>query len=110
MADSNNIRCADIEKLVKFETDSQNAITEFERIKNKFQEINDTLLSKWQGEGANQYKKEVDNILEKIGNVAEVLNAINNGVVKSAKDAYLQLDADLAAFNENPTAEDGGES
>ncbi|MDE7389851.1 MAG: hypothetical protein K2M82_02790 [Lachnospiraceae bacterium] len=110
MADGNNIRCADIEKLVQFETDSQDAITEFERIKSKFKEINDTLLSKWQGAGANQYKKEVDNILEKIGSVADVLDAINNGVVKSAKDAYLQLDADLAAFNENPTTEDGGES
>lgn len=110
MADGNNIRCADIEKLVQFETDSQDAITEFERIKSKFKEINDTLLSKWQGAGANQYKKEIDNILEKIGSVADVLDAINNGVVKSAKDAYLQLDADLAAFNENPTTEDGGES
>ena len=24
------------------------------------------------------------------------------------RDAYLQLDADLAAFNENPTSEEGG--
>ena len=109
MADGNNIRCADIEQLVQFETDSQEAIKEFERIKNKFKEINDTLLSSWKGTGADQYKKETDNILEKIGNVSEVLDAINNGVVKSAKDAYLQLDADLAAFNLNPTAEEGGE-
>ena len=33
---------------------------------------------------------------------------INEGAVKSARDAYLQLDADLAAFNENPTSEEGG--
>ena len=57
MADGNNIRCADIEKLVQFETDSQEAIKEFERIKNKFKEINDTLLSSWKGTGADQYKK-----------------------------------------------------
>lgn len=109
MADGNNIRCADIGKLEQFETDSKDAIAEFDRIKRRFKEINDTLLSKWQGAGANQYKKEVDNILEKIGSIADVLDAINNGVIKSAKDAYLQLDSDLAAFNENPTTEEDGQ-
>ena len=49
MADGNNIRCADIEKLVQFESDSQEAITEFDRIKNKFKEINDNLLTQWKG-------------------------------------------------------------
>lgn len=110
MADGNNIRCADIEKLVQFEADSQDAITEFDRIKNKFKEINDNLLAQWKGAGADQYKKEVDHILEKIKSVAEVLNAINNDALKSTKDVYLQLDADLAAFNENPTTEDGEDS
>ena len=109
MAEGNNIRCADIEKLVQFEKDSQEAIKEFDRIKGEFKTINDTLLTKWQGAGADQYKKEVDHILENIGSVAEVLDAINNSVVKGTKDAYLQLDADLKAFNENPTTEDGGE-
>lgn len=42
--------------------------------------------------------------------MAEVLNAINNDALKSTKDVYLQLDADLAAFNENPTTEDGTEN
>lgn len=108
MADGNHIRCADIEKLVQFKKDSQDAKTEFDRIMKTFKDINDTLLSKWQGAGANQYKKEVDHILEKIGSLGEVLDAINEGAVKSARDAYLQLDADLAAFNENPTSEEGG--
>ena len=53
-------------------------------------------------------RQEVEHILEKIGSVGEVLDAINEGAVKSARDAYLQLDADLAAFNENPTSEEGG--
>lgn len=107
MADGNHIRCADIEKLVQFEKDSQTAKIKFDEIKKKFKDINDALLSKWQGAGANQYKKEVDHILEKIGSLGEVLDAINNGAVKSAREAYLQLDADLAAFNENPTSEEG---
>jgi uncharacterized protein YukE len=103
----NNIRCADIEKLEQFENDSKDAIEEFDRIKRRFKEINDTLLSKWQGAGADQYRKEVNSILENIGSVAEVLNSINNDVIKGVKDAYNQLDSDLAAFNENPTTEEG---
>lgn len=103
----NNIRCADIGKLEQFESDSKEAIEEFERIKNKFNEINTTLLAKWKGAGADQYRNEVNNILEKIGSVAEVLNSINNDVLKGVKDAYNKLDADLAAFNENPTTEEG---
>lgn len=107
MAEGNHIRCADIEKLVQFEQDSQDAKTEFDRIMKAFKDINDTLLSKWQGAGADQYKNEVDHILEKIGSLGEVLDAINDGAVKSARDAYLQVDADLGAFNENPSAEEG---
>jgi cell division ATPase FtsA len=101
MADGNHIRCADIEKLVQFEKDSQVAKTDFDNIIKEFKRINE-------GAGANQYRKEVEHILEKIGSVGEVLDAINEGAVKSARDAYLQLDADLAAFNENPTSEEGG--
>lgn len=101
MADAVNIRCADITKLEKFESDSQDAIKEFKRIKDKFKDINDTLLGKWKGAGADQYKNEVDNILEKIGSVEEVLNAINDSV-KGIRDTYNQVDSDLAAFNENP--------
>lgn len=108
MADGNHIRCADIEKLVQFEKDSQVAKTDFDNIIKEFKRINEALLGKWQGAAANQYRKEVEHILEKIGSVGEVLDAINEGAVKSARDAYLQLDADLAAFNENPTSEEGG--
>lgn len=101
-----SIRCADIEKLVQFEKDSQDAITEFERIKTQFKTINENLLSKWQGAGAKQYKKETDHILEEITSIAEVLDAINNGVLKDIKNAYIQLDEELKTFNENPTSEE----
>ncbi len=102
-----SIRCADIEKLIQFEKDSQDAITEFERIKKQFKTINDNLLSSWQGKGAKQYKKETDHILEEIQSIAEVLDAINNGVLKDIKNAYTQLDEELKTFNENPTSEEG---
>ena len=103
---ASNIKCADIGKLVQFESDSKAAKAEFNRIQRRFKEINDELLKKWQGAGADQYKKEVDSNIEKIGNVSEVLDAINDGVLKNVKDAYLQLDEELGKFNLNPTTED----
>ena len=99
---------ADIDKIAIFERKSQEAITEFDDIKTKFGEINDTLLSKWIGEGADAYKHETDNILEKIGGVKDVLDGINNGVVKDVKDSYLKLDEELGEFNKNPLPAEGG--
>ena len=52
MADGNHIRCADIEKLVQFEKDSQVAKTDFDNIIKEFKRINEALLGKWQGAGA----------------------------------------------------------
>ena len=48
MADGNHIRCADIEKLVQFEKDSQVAKTDFDNIIKEFKRINEALLGKWQ--------------------------------------------------------------
>lgn len=44
MADGNHIRCADIEKLVQFEKDSQVAKTDFDNIIKEFKRINEALL------------------------------------------------------------------
>ena len=93
---------ADIGKIAIFERKSQEAITEFDAIIAKFNEINSTLLSKWEGAGADAYKNETDHILENIGGIRDILDAINNGVVKDIKDNYNKLDADLAEFNRNP--------
>ncbi len=101
MADGNFVS-ADIEKLAKFESKSQEVIKEFDAIKTKFEKINTTLLKKWEGEGADEYKTETDHILEKIGGVKDVLDGINNGVVKDVKDSYTKLDEDLDTFNRNP--------
>ena len=43
----------------------------------------------------NAYKKESDHIMENIGGIKDILDSINNGVVKDTKDAYLQLDEEL---------------
>ncbi len=98
---------ADIEKIVKFEESSEEAINEFNAIKEKFNDINTTLLNKWKGEGKDAYKKESDHILENIGGIKDVLDAINNGVVKDAKEAYLKLDGELGEFNRNPQSSEG---
>ena len=49
MADSAFV-LADIDKLVQFEKKSDEAIKEFDAIKEKFNDINTTLLKKWKGE------------------------------------------------------------
>ena len=100
---------ADIAKIQKFESDSADAIQEFDSIKNKFNEINATLLSKWKGDGAEAYKKESDHILENIGGVKDVLDSINNGAVKDVKDNYNKLDEELEAFNRNPQSAESAE-
>jgi uncharacterized protein YukE len=95
---------ADIDKILKFETDSADAIAEFDRIKTTFDTINSTLLGKWQGDGADAYKTETDHILENIGGIKDTLDGINTTVLKDVKDSYLNLDEQLGAFNVNPTS------
>ncbi|GAE90273.1 WXG100 family type VII secretion target [Acetivibrio straminisolvens] len=105
MADSGFV-LADIEKLVQFEEQSQEAIEEFDAIKKEFERINQTLLSKWKGEGADAYRQETDHILTNIGGIKDVLDAINNGAIKAIKENYLMLDEELGQFNRNPQAAD----
>ncbi len=93
---------ADIGKISKFMSESAEVIKEFDAIKEKFEDINATLLNKWKGEGADAYKTETDHILENIGGIKDVLDGINNGAVKSLKDEYTKLDDELAEFNKNP--------
>lgn len=101
MADSAFVS-ADIEKLIRFEKDSQEAIKEFNAIKTEFGNINSTLLRSWKGEGADAYKSEADHILEKIGGIEDVLTAINEGAVRAVKENYMKLDEELGEFNRNP--------
>lgn len=96
---------ADIGKISEFERRSQEAITEYDAITTKFNEINATLLGKWEGKGADAYKNETDHILENIGGIKDVLDGLNNGVVKDIKENYNKLDTELGEFNRNPQSE-----
>lgn len=109
MADSNFVS-ADIAKITKFMSDSEEVIKEFNDIKEKFNLINSTLLGKWKGEGADAYRKETDHILENIGGIKDVLDSINNGAVKTIVDEYTNLDNELAEYNRDPQSgeENGG--
>ena len=96
-----------IGKISKFMYESAEAIHEFDAIKEKFNSINSTLLSKWKGEGAEAYKRETDHILENIGGIRDILDGMNNDAVKSIKDEYTRLDNELAEYNRNPPSGDG---
>ena len=104
MAESTFIS-ADTTKIADFESKSAEVIEEFDNIKKEFHEINKELLNTWKGSGANAYKYETDHILEKIGSIADVLNAINEGAVKSIRDTYSEFDEELGKFNKNPKSE-----
>lgn len=98
---------ADTTKIAEFEEKSPEIIKEFEAIKQEFQRINSELLSVWKGVGAKAYKYETDSILEKVGSVEDVLNAINESVVKDVRSTYSSFDEEMGAFNMNPSSEEG---
>ena len=107
MADSAFVS-ADISKIADFERDSADAIKEFAAIREEFERINSVLLGTWKGTGANAYKYETDHILEKIGSVEDVLNAINEGAVKSIRTTYSDFDDEMGEFNRDPGEGEGG--
>ena len=47
---------------------------------------------------------EIAHILEKIGSVEDVLEAINESAVKDIRDSYSQVDDELGEFNRNPNS------
>ncbi len=100
---------ADISKISSFESGSAEAVAEFNSIRDKFESINSTLLGQWKGEGADAYQHETDHILENIGGIKDILDSINNSVVKDIKDYYLELDNALGEFNRNPQTAEGNE-
>ncbi len=103
--DEGSFVSADIGKITKFMSESEAAIAEFDAIKDEFNSINSTLLSKWKGQGADAYKKETDHILDNIGGIKDVLDSMNNETVKSIVDEYTRADNELGEYNRNPPTE-----
>jgi len=96
---------ADIGKLESFVSGSQDAITEFDAIKQEFNDINSRLLSNWKGAGADAYKYETDHILENLSGIRDTLTEINEGVISDIIENYNSLDDSLGDFNRNPSEE-----
>lgn len=90
---------ADIGKLESFVFDSEAAIKEFGDIRTTFEDINKTLLDNWDGVGRSSYKSVSDHILEKVGGIQDVLNTINDTIVKDLISQYNAIDKDLAEQN-----------
>lgn len=90
---------ADISKLEKFMEDSEYVITEFSNIREKFIEINNELLAKWDGLGSAAYRLEVEHITEKIGSIKDILDTINNVVVSDLVTQYNSVDKELGDYN-----------
>ena len=100
-------KSADTTKIAEFERQSMEAIREFVAIKEEFGRINSDLLGAWKGSGANASKHETDHILEKIGSIEDVLNAINESAVKDIRSTYSETDEQLGEFNRNPHSGEG---
>ena len=103
--DKSGFVSADTGKIADFESKSIEVIKEFADIKKEFERINGELLSTWKGVGANAYKEETGHILEKIGSVEDVLDAINGSAVKDIRSTYSEFDEEMGEYNKNPGAE-----
>ncbi len=101
---------ADIAKLESFVSESEEAIREFADIRTEFDRINNTLLANWDGVGSSAYSKVAKNITEKIGGIKDVLDTINDSVVKDLIEQYKQLDKDLGDYNRKAGEPEEGEA
>lgn len=91
----------DVSKLESFVTESKEAITEFSKIREEFNRINNALMAEWEGSGKSAYKNVTDHIFEKIGSIEAALNEINNNVLTDIIAHYNSLDKDLADYYNN---------
>lgn len=103
VVDDSKFRSVDITKIAEFVDACPQLISDFNSIKERFQSINSTLLGMWDGEGADEYRFEADSILEKIGDLGNVLYEITEGSLKEIRSAYSDTDEELGAFNRDPS-------
>lgn len=90
---------ADIGKLESFITDSEEAIKEFAAIRTEFDRINRVLLANWEGSGRTSYNKVAAHITEKIGGIQDILNTINDTIIKDLVYQYNAIDRELGEYN-----------
>ncbi|MBQ1517063.1 MAG: hypothetical protein IIZ46_02515 [Clostridia bacterium] len=98
MANGEFIR-ADIGKFESFMSESEDCIREFGEIRDEFERINSTLLQNWDGLGKASYENVVSHVTEKIGGINDVINTINDSVIKDIVEYYNKLDKELGDYN-----------
>ncbi len=108
VAINKNFVSADTTKIAEFEKQGKEAIKEFNKIKEEFGRINGDLLAVYKGVGADAYKYETDNILEKIGSVKDVLNAITESM-SGIRSTYSEFDDELGESNRSLIPAEEGE-
>ena len=96
---NSEFRRADIGKLESFVSQSEEAIQEFSNIIDEFDRINNTLLKNWEGEAKAAYGKMAVHITEKIKGIKEILDTINDKMLKDIIEQYNTLDKDLGEQN-----------
>ena len=104
VAINKNFVSADTTKIAEFEKQGKEAIKEFNKIKEEYGD----LLAVYKGVGADAYKYETDNILEKIGSVEDVLNAITESM-SGIRSTYSEFDDELGESNRSLIPAEEGE-
>lgn len=102
--DDRKFHSVDLVKVGTFIDRSPGIIREFEEIKTEFNRINQTLLDKWDGEGSDAYQTESESILQKIGDLGDVLETLTTGAVSDLRQSYSDFDEEMKTFNEDPAA------
>lgn len=100
------VKSVDMVEFSKFLEDSPKLVEEFENIKKDFNKVNEDLLKVWVGEGADEYKYETDHILEKIGDLKAIIEAINITTINEIRQKFSDADAELAKFNREQASDE----
>lgn len=90
----------DIEKAIEYKLKCEEYVEEFEKIRTEFENINRTLCASWKGYGGDAYKKDADNILEKIGDFKICMQMMNTGLDEVIKH-YMDMDVALEEMNKS---------
>lgn len=94
------IRC-DIDKMQEFIKYREEAKTEFLEIRKEYSTINNELLAKWKGKGAEEYRKLTQHITDNVGTIADVLDTIVDNVLVDIVAFYEEADKEIAEYNRN---------
>ncbi len=89
----------DVAKIQEFIAYKDEAKREFAAIRREFDEINQTLLQKWDGGGAAAYNRIAKHVTENVNGISDVLDTIVNELLVDLAKTYEDMDAALEEYN-----------